>query len=331
MKAITIYLLALLMFVPALSRAQDEQAISDQERVALQQALEQARQDIAQAARRIARIQRRLADEDWQGDWREQEIEAVSGKPVDRIILNRRRHLVRPRLGILLGSGADKGDVVVGLTPGSGAETAGIRPGDRIVAIDGQAIDPADPGSFRRPLAGAESGDLVPLELERDGVRLALEVELSSPVPGRRAFERKITRDGEVKTEIMLFSSSGEESTQPDSSAALRLPRLAGLGRHSDMISNHEGLEPYFGTAAGVIVLRIDADNPLKLVDGDVVLSIDGEAVSRPVEIGRALLGSGGETVTFEVMRGGERITFDAELPAAKAVSAFVRPDSSGP
>jgi S1-C subfamily serine protease len=91
------------------------------------------------------------------------------------------------------------------------------------------------------------------------------------------------------------------------------------------MISNHAGLAGYFGTAEGVVVLRIDPENPLRLQDGDVVLSIDGESVSRPVEIGRVLLGRGGDTVSLEVMRAGERITIDAELPGSKAVSALLR------
>ncbi|QKK01169.1 MAG: PDZ domain-containing protein [Pseudomonadota bacterium] len=85
------------------------------------------------------------------------------------------------------------------------------------------------------------------------------------------------------------------------------------------MISNHAGLERYFGTADGVVVLRIDSGNELGLEDGDVVLSIDGEAVSRPVDIALALLGRSGETASLEVMRDGERITIEAELTEPQA------------
>lgn len=322
MKAHTRILAAILLLVPMVCGAQDE-ALSEAERDALRAELDQARAEVARAAREIARIQRQLVDEERLTHWVQREEESVAGKGVDRIYVQRRGHLMRPRLGVLLSSSEAERNVVVGLTPGSGAEAAGIQPGDRLVAIDGEAVDTGDPETLRRPLESVESGDRVPVEIEREGELLTLEVEVSSSAPGKRYFERHISRDGEKKVDLMIVDPDG--GIEPPAPPLPPQPlRLAGLGRNSDMISNHAGLESYFATSEGVVVLRIDAGNPLKLRDGDVVLSIDGEATSRPVEVGRALMGRGGETVTIELMRNGERITIDAELPETRAVSAVI-------
>lgn len=261
------------------------------------------------------------ADEVALTHWIEQDKKKVVGREVDRIRFNHRGHLMRPRLGVLLGSAEDNRDVVVGLTPGSGAESAGIQPGDRLIAIAGEAVDPEDPDSLRRPLETVEPGDAVPVEIEREGELMTLEVEVSSTMPGKRYFERRFSRDGEEKTEIMIIDPEGfPEPPRPPRPLHIP-PRLVGLGPHSDTISNHAGLEPYFGTAEGVVVLRIDADNVLLLQDGDVVLSINGEKVSRPVDIGRALMVRRGDTIILEVMRDGKRVTLDAKLPETRAVS----------
>lgn len=321
MKNPTKGLLALLLIMPLASWSQDDTTMSDEERAVLEQELEQAREEVARAAREIARIQRQLVDEEKATHWIEREIETVEGKEVDRIYLSHRDRLVRPRLGVLLDSREGRGDVVVGLTPGSGADSAGILPGDRLIAINGEAVDADDPESFGEPLDDVDPGDSVLVEIERKGDSQTLEVEVSSSMPGkRRVFERRIQRDGDNNTELMIIGpeySDGNTRTlrPPQAPRPPRSPRLAGLGRHSDLISNHAGLERYFGTGEGVVVLRIDAENPLQLEDGDVVLTIDGEAVSRPVEVGTALMGRGGGTVTLEIMRGGERTTLEARLP----------------
>lgn len=342
MKTLLIALTALMLAVPQALVAQDdagaEQTAEERaEHEALREELEQARRKVAQAAREMARIQRQLADEEV-ADIRIERIKALEGMEDELVGMEERIHrevirglrVTRPRLGVLLGGENDDNEIV-GVTPGSGAEKAGIQTGDRLVSINGESVDASQPSSLRTAMGGIEAGDSLPVEIEREGERMTVDVTVSSPAwdfrvlthdikgPPVAANAPDVPDAPHVDREVIVLK--GERAWVPEPPLP---PRLAGLGRHSDLISNHAGLEPYFGTAEGVLVLRIDADNPLKLVDGDVVLSIDGEPVSRPVEIGRALLGQGGETVTLEVLRAGERMTLEASLPEDEALS-FLR------
>ncbi|NBB93774.1 MAG: PDZ domain-containing protein [Gammaproteobacteria bacterium] len=346
MKApvIALTLMALALPVTLMAQADDQETTATAEeaaeREALREALEQARREVAEAARTMARIQRELADVDREALHFErlealedmERLQALEGEMahmeerIHREVIRGLR-MTRPRLGVLLG-GEDDPNEIVGVTPGSGAEKAGIESGDRLVAINGRAVDAADPESLRAPMEGVEPGDTVPVEIERDAERMTFDVTVSSPARDFRVLTHDIKgpppapdapEAPRIDREVIVLDGSG--TWVPRAPMPPLPPRLAGLGRHSDMISNHAGLEPYFGTADGVVVLRIDADNPLQLRDGDVVLSIDGETVSRPVEIGRALLGQVGSSVTLEIMRAGERITLEAELPASEAVS----------
>ncbi len=342
MKILLIALASLMLMAPHPVVAQDDgnADVPAEEKVsqdALKQELEQARRKVAEAAREVARIQRQLADAEVAGIQLER-LEALEGMKgelarmqahIDEEVV-RKMGMTRPRLGVLLGGKGDANEIV-GVTPGTGADKAGIRAGDRLISINGKNVDASERSSLRAAMEGIEAGDTVPVEIERAGERITLDVEASSPARDFHVFKHDIPVPPHppdaprIEREVIVVD--GEHHWAPEPPMPPLPPHLAGLGRHSDLISNHAGLEPYFGTAEGVLVLRIDADNPLKLEDGDVVLMIDGEAVSRPVEIGRALLGRGGETVTLEVMRAGELITVHAELPAPRAVSALLQPD----
>ena len=93
-------------------------------------------------------------------------------------------------------------------------------------------------------------------------------------------------------------------------------PRFSALGADTDLIGNHDGLQDYFGTGDGVIVLRIDDDNPLGLRDGDVILTLDRETVNSPVELARQLMRRNpGESVALEVMRNGVLTEAGGEIP----------------
>lgn len=126
---------------------------------------------------------------------------AVPVDIVNRIVpqLIRDGRIMRPTLGIetddRFSREASKrlrveGLLVLGVTPGSGAEQAGLRPtgvdaygtvvyGDLIEAVDGEPVrsrlDLLDVLEGRRP------GDLVVLTVTRDGQRVPVEVRLSAP------------------------------------------------------------------------------------------------------------------------------------------------------
>lgn len=90
-----------------------------------------------------------------------------------------------PRLGVLLGVDEQSGVRIVGVTPGGGADKAGLKAGDRLLRIRGQAIaggtGEARVASAREALARLEAGSPVPLTYQRDGRQH--EVAVAPPRP----------------------------------------------------------------------------------------------------------------------------------------------------
>ncbi|MGD8688260.1 MAG: PDZ domain-containing protein, partial [Syntrophobacterales bacterium] len=68
---------------------------------------------------------------------------------------------------------------VAGFSSGSGAEKAGIKKGDIVLAVDGQKV--ADFDDLRIILATRQVGDVVRVKVRRDKAAVELEVELGAP------------------------------------------------------------------------------------------------------------------------------------------------------
>jgi S1-C subfamily serine protease len=77
--------------------------------------------------------------------------------------------------------GTDAGVLVLGLVPGGPAEQAGLRVGDVIVAVDGQAVESAE--EFLASVRGHRPGDQIQVEVVRDGQRQTIEVVLTERPP----------------------------------------------------------------------------------------------------------------------------------------------------
>ncbi|MEX0914796.1 MAG: PDZ domain-containing protein [Wenzhouxiangellaceae bacterium] len=289
----------------------------------LQKQLREARMEMAEAARRMARLQREMGKH--QGKMEAMHLRFSNGDNGDLTTLLEGMDELRigelaledmpPRLGVLLGGpGTDQANEIVGLTPGGGAEAAGLQRGDLLVSVNGRAVGTDQPDEVREILAEVEAGATVPVVVERDGEQLNFEVETSSALRDVRVMVRRMAPDGDGHEREIIIR--GPDALPPIPPMPPLAPRFSGLGRDSDLISNHAGLEPYFGTADGVVVLRIDPDNAFNLRDGDVVLSLDNETVQRPVELGRLLLGHApGDQVVIEVMRQGVLTQLQATVP----------------
>jgi len=310
---------AIALTSPAL--AQNEQTDTEK----LRAELETARTELAKAARRMAQLQRELVEADGARHWI---AAAPDGGEIEEIVIGDtprfRLFDDTPRLGILVEPG-EAGYEVVGVTPGGGAEAAGLQRGDRVVAVNGHDVADGET-SIRDALEGLEAGTTVPVAIERADERRELEVETSAPEGDLRVFAHRFAPHDEGRAHLEALREGLAEAQReiivmhdgdgPRPPLPPRLPGLFVLGGNSDLVGNHEGLAPYFGTGEGVIVLRIDADNPLSLTDGDVVLSIDGQPVRRPVDLGRAMLDrEPGETVVLEVMRNGALTQIEGSVP----------------
>jgi S1-C subfamily serine protease len=96
---------------------------------------------------------------------------------VTTVALDTVEEAVKDRLGIE----ADAGAFVYDVIPGSGAEAAGLQPGDVIVAIDGEAITTNE--DLGPAIAQHEPGDQVEVTIDRGGEEQTLEAEIGRQGP----------------------------------------------------------------------------------------------------------------------------------------------------
>ena len=70
------------------------------------------------------------------------------------------------------------GIAVAGVAPGLGADKAGIKPGDRLLSVDGVMLN--DASEIFKSLSGKKSGDMVQVRIRRGADELDLQIELSA-------------------------------------------------------------------------------------------------------------------------------------------------------
>jgi putative serine protease PepD len=108
---------------------------------------------------------------------------AVPSNTVREVVprLARGQKIERAYLGLTTAAGPS-GVEVQAVVPGGPAAGRGLEAGDRILSVDGQAV--TEPGDVSDAIDGREPGDSVTVEIERDGRRERIEVELGTrPTP----------------------------------------------------------------------------------------------------------------------------------------------------
>ena len=316
--------------------AQDDDALAE-----TKAKLEQARMEVAEAAQELARLQRELVEatgesisESWSwttsdGNSEEDshrfdfdfELNAEDGEHARALFAN-----FPPRLGVVLGADSGQSNRIIGITPGSGAAEAGLKNDDRLLEIDGQDVSENTSARVQNILKDFESGDTVDVLVQRgDSNELIMPVTLSSALSNVHVFSNQIETmdilgdDGQRNIIRIINAPEGFNMPTPPTPPMPPLSGLlTGLGGDTDLISNHEGLANYFGTADGVLILRIADDNSMNLMSGDVILSIGDETVGRPVDVGRALLNQEpGSDVTVTVIREGRETSVYGTIPSS--------------
>jgi putative serine protease PepD len=114
---------------------------------------------------------------------------AVPSNTVREVLpeLERGERVEHAFLGVVMGAGAS-GVEIEGVTGDGPADSAGLRPGDLVTAIDGQPVGAAD--DLSAAIAEHEPGDSISLEVERAGEGVVLDVVLgtqpaAAPSPSR--------------------------------------------------------------------------------------------------------------------------------------------------
>lgn len=194
----------------------------------------------------------------------------------------------RLMLGILVGD-RDRADglVVSGITPGGGAEAAGLEAGDRILSVGDELLNyPNDVKGIGTALSSLTAGDTVPVTYVRDGETTTVDV---TPLPkGESVVKMFRMDDGGMELDIDIDDLS-------DLSALGEVISLAGAGGLAGMVAPDAPLPPmspapvrllkvdgslasYFDVDAGVVVLELD-EAVDGLQEGDVLLAIDDKPV----------------------------------------------------
>jgi serine protease Do len=164
---------------------------------------------------------------------------------------------VTPEIADSLGV-AKGGALVAQLTPGGPAETAGLKPGDLVLKVDGQAVTNAS--DLTRQVARIQAGASIRLDIRRDGQ--ARQVTLKS---------------GLRPSEDTLAANDRSESATPGAEAA---PAVLGLRVAPD--PQGRGVR-----VAGVASGSDAADKGLR--PGDVIERVGQSATRSPAELVRAV------------------------------------------
>ena len=218
-------------------------------------------------------------------------IPAAVVKQVVNAALGGGHSVVRPWLGVKgqpvtaeiarsLGMTAPRGVLVADVYPGSSADRAGLKDGDVILSIDGQAVNDEGGGAFA--IGTHKVGDRVPMQIRR-GEReqtLTVRAEAAPDTPARdeRVIKGRNPFDGATVVNL------------------------------SPAVAQDLGVDPFAGR--GVLVTRVGQGYALNagLRPGDFIREVNGRPVNTVAELAAATAGQGRAwLVTIE--RQGQRIS----------------------
>jgi serine protease Do len=185
---------------------------------------------------------------------------------------------VTPDLADNLGVKNAAGALVAEAQKDSPAAAAGVKSGDVIIAVDGEAV--ADPHELARRIAALGPKKTAKLSIVRDGSPMTIDVTLGAmPVDKTASAETR-----------------GSDSNEGSVLAKLGLTLRVARGQD------------------GVVIAEVDPDGTAAdkgLKQGDVILEVAGKAVSRPSEVAEAINAAksdGKKSVLLRVKSGeGER------------------------
>lgn len=241
----------------------------------------------------------------------------------------------RPRIGVMLETEAnaehDKyGAYVTDVTPDGPAAKAGIKAGDIITSFNGVSLagvsgDGEESGPSRRLrelAAKLEAGDTVRLEYRR-GTQSLKATLVAEELPAM-TFRRLRSAPGAFHFEtprgdFIMRGPEGGWRFSGDGPGQERVIRLMEGGLFGlDLATVNAGLGEYFGAKSGALVLDVPADSAIHLKPGDVIVAIDGRAVTSEEQARRILRSyADGETAKVEVMRQKKKATVTWKAPEA--------------
>ena len=185
-------------------------------------------------------------------------------------------------------NGGGEGALIDSVSPGSPAEKAGIKRGDIILGLNGEAITGA--GELTAQIANMSPGTTVHLKVFRDGNTSDVAVTLA---PG--------SAYAGLPTELSSNEGGGSQSPENGGKA------LQGVQVQNLTPDIAQQLNLPMGTK-GVVVVNVDQSSPAaqKLGRGDVIQEVNRKPVNNMSDFRNALAGSDDQPVLLLVMPQGQ-------------------------
>ena len=201
----------------------------------------------------------------------------------------------RPFLGIFIAREDAEGILVASVTPGGGAEEAGIQANDLIVRANDADLTgtPTPIMLLHKTLDDVEAGDTVRVQVSRDGELLTVDV-----VPQRGVMSRMFRFEPGSSIERVVDLWPGRNERHREKAFGFKLVDIG------------ETLGAYFGVDGGVLVLTADDDG--ELLPGDVVQRVGGDDVT-DADGAYLALAEVEESTQVVVRRNGKRKTLAVE------------------
>jgi serine protease Do len=202
----------------------------------------------------------------------------IKNGKVERGMLGVTIQQLSPELAKAMNVHRTSGAVVADVTPNSPADKAGIKDGDVVVQFDNKPID--DENSLKLMVAESSPGKVVPIQIDRNGQTLNLNVTL----------EELSQKNNVAKNEP---NSNGNESQQNDA--------LHGVGvQDLDRQTKDEMNIP--ANVHGAIITQVDPSSPSAeagLKEGDVIEEINHQPVRNAEDADRLTANKGGKGETL--------------------------------
>lgn len=291
MKCLWIIPAAILGVVSAAGAAELPSPQTTESPQQLQQQLEQAQQALQTAAARVAALSLRTFDHQFhQGLW---QVNMSMGWA---------------RLGINLGDEQHGGLAVEAVTPGGAADKAGIRAGDTLESVGGVQLDKAHRHQLDAVLDDLDPGEQIAVTWNRGGkthkATLTAQDMFASVRRWAKLEGKFAARKGAAAARMVM--ANFDHPMPPAHFGFFQF--FPGRWGDMELATLTPALGKYFGTNAGLLVVRAPHDDALKLRDGDVILKIGSRAPGSPTQAMRILRSyMPGDTLEMTVMRDRER------------------------
>jgi C-terminal processing protease CtpA/Prc len=198
---------------------------------------------------------------------------------------------------------------VVALADDSPLATAGLQSGDVISAIDGESRDPQALRSYLEDMANDAS---VALTVERDGETMEISVQAAALL----ASDGLSLFGGRFET-LPFFNGRGQNI---DPSQFGDMPFMGGSRLGVEFINLDETVaaEHDLSVTDGALITAVLDGSPAAeagLMADDVVVAVGGDPVDAQRTLRERMLAyQAGDTVTLDVLRGGETLTLEVTL-----------------